>query len=166
MTVYAGEVLNQCGIVGIDCSDVQVVAVSGDGPNVCGHLLLFVDSRGGYYFHIAELHGFPRYMNGSGYRRYLRESGKSELRRRRVRLSNPAGANQHLEELMAMTWTWGAVPNNCVAFVEDIIAAGGGTWSSLTNCPDFATADTLQERVQRFMGDLERDIYRLYRVPR
>lgn len=38
---YSGEILDQCGLIQIDCSQVAVVAVSGDGPNICGHLLLY-----------------------------------------------------------------------------------------------------------------------------
>jgi hypothetical protein len=67
---YDGEVLDQCGLIDIDCSRVAVVAVSGDGPNVCGHLLLYTGrSRWGYYFHVAgEWKGHPRYMSETGYR--------------------------------------------------------------------------------------------------
>jgi hypothetical protein len=164
---YSGEILDQCGLIEIDCTNVAVVAVSGDGPNVCGHLLLHTgDSRGGYYFHVAELRGYPRYMSESGYRRYLSESGKRELRRRYLTLPDPQGAAQYLEALMAGTWTWLVLPNNCVAFVEEVIRAGGGTWGSYSNCPDLATRDTIGERIERFLGQLESEIYQLYGVPR
>ena len=33
---YDGEVLNENGLLGIDLSEIYVVAVSGAGPNVCG----------------------------------------------------------------------------------------------------------------------------------
>jgi hypothetical protein len=163
---YAGEVLDACGVIDIDCSTVAVVAVSGDGPNVCGHLLLYTGRRGGYYFHVAEFRGHPRYMSEAGYQRYLRESGKTELRRRYLSLPDPQGALMYLEGLMAGTWTWLVLPNNCVAFVEEVIKAGGGTWSSYSNCPDLATQDTISERAQRFLNTLENEIYRLYGVPR
>ncbi|MER2602124.1 MAG: hypothetical protein ABTR27_07185 [Candidatus Competibacter phosphatis] len=164
---YHGEILDQCGLIEIDCSLIAVVAVSGDGPNVCGHLLLHTGpSRGGYYFHVAELRGYPRYMSESGYQRYLRESGKTELRRRYLSLPDPQGALLYLEELMAKQWTWLVLPNNCVAFVEEVIKAGGGTWSSYSNCPAVATQDTLKQRIQGFLGQLENEIYRLYGVPR
>ena len=164
---YNGEILDQCGLIDIDCSRIAVVAVSGDGPNVCGHLLLHTGpSRGGYYFHVAEFHGYPRYMGESGYRKYLREAGKTELRHRYLSLPNPQGALLYLEGLMANTWTWLVLPNNCVAFVEEVIKSGGGTWSSYSNCPDIATQDTIPQRVERFLGQLESEIYRLYGVPR
>jgi len=67
---------------------------------------------------------------------------------------------------MANKWTWLVVPNNCVAFVEEVIKAGGGTWSSYSNCPDVATQDTISVRIQRFLGQLEGEIYHLYGVPR
>ncbi len=164
---YHGEILDQCGLINIDCSRIAVVAVSGDGPNVCGHLLLYSGpSRGGYYFHVAEFRGNPRYMSESGYQQYLQESGKTEVRRRYLSLPNPQGALLYLEGLMANTWTWGVLPNNCVAFVEEVITAGGGTWSSYSNCPDIATQDTIPQRIERFLGQLESEIYGLYGVPR
>ena len=163
---YHGEVLDQCGLIEIDCSKIAVVAVSGDGPNICGHLLLYTPNRGGYYFHVAEFHGYPRYMSESGYRRYLREAGKTELRRRYLSLPNAVGALLYLEGLMANTWTWGGIPNNCVSFVEEVIRAGGGTWSSYSNCPDVATQDTISGRIQRFLGQMESEIYQLYGLPR
>lgn len=163
---YTGEMLDQCGLIEIDCSKIAVVAASGDGPNVCGHLLLHTVNRGGYYFHVAELHGYPRYMSESGYQRYLQEAGKTELRRKYLSLPNPQGALLYLEGLMAKAWSWLVLPNNCVAFVEEVITAGGGTWGSYSNCPDVATQDTVSERIQRFLGQLEGEIYRLYGAPR
>lgn len=146
---YTGEILDACGLIGIDCTQIAVVAVSGDGPNLCGHLLLHTGpARGGYYFHVAEFRGRPRYLSESGYQRYSQ------------------GAFLYLEGLMANTWTWLVVPNNCVAFVEEVIQAGGGTWGSYSNCPDLATQDTLSERIERFLGQMENEIYRLYGVPR
>jgi hypothetical protein len=164
---YSGEIMDQCGVIEIDCSSVAVVAVSGDGPNICGHLLIHTGpARGGYYFHVAELRGFPRYMSETGYRRYLREAGKTEIRRRYLNLPDPQGALLYLEELMANKWTWLVVPNNCVAFVEEVIRAGGGTWGSYSNCPDIATQDTIPQRINRFLNQLESEIYHLYGVPR
>ncbi|MFH1844614.1 MAG: hypothetical protein ABIF77_15545 [bacterium] len=164
---YTGEIMNACGMINIDLSKVAVVAVSGDGPNICGHLLLHAGpSRGGYYFHVAgEIHGYPRYMSEAGYKRYMREAGKTELRRRYLSLPDPNGALMYLEGLMANKWTWLVLPNNCVHFVEEVIKAGGGTWSSYSNCPDIATQDTLSERIDRFLQQLESEIYRMYGVP-
>ena len=161
---YNGEFLNQCGVVEMDCSLVQVVAVSGDFPNPCGHLL--VKTNCNHYFHVAERKDYPKYMTDAGYRRYLSDAGKSEVRRRTLRLPDPDGARLYLENLMANTWTWWMIPNNCVAFVEEVIAAGGGTWSSYSNCPSVATADTIGERATRFLNQLENEIYHLYGVPR
>ncbi|MCC8991384.1 MAG: hypothetical protein LM514_02065 [Streptococcus sp.] len=164
---YSGEILNTCGLINIDCSSIAVVAVSGDGPNFCGHLLIYAGpGSGGYYFHVAgEVRGYPRYMSESGYQQYLREAGKTELRRRYLSLPNPQGALLYLEGLMANKWTWLVIPNNCVAFVEEVIKAGGGTWSSYTNCPVIATKDTLSQRINSFLYELEGEIYKLYGVP-
>lgn len=163
---YHGEVLNQSGLIDIDCSRFAVIAVSGDGLNFCGHLLLHTGtSREGYYFHVAELHGYPCYMSESGYRRYLGETGKVELRQINLSLPRPQDASLYLNNLMANKWTWGVVPNNCVAFVEEVINAGGGTWSSYSNCPDLATQDTIPQRIEGFLNQLEGEIYNLYGVP-
>ena len=88
---YTGEVLDSCGTTAVDFRDTYIVAVSGSAPNVCGHLLLYVNDRGGYYYHVAEIHGRPRYMTEDGYRRYLRDEGKTELKRRKVALPDPDG---------------------------------------------------------------------------
>lgn len=163
---YHGEVLNQSGLIKIDCSQFDAVAVSGDGLNICGHLLLHTGpSSEGYYFHVAELNGYPRYMDESGYRRYLSESGKNELRRIYLSLPLPQEASRYLERLMSNKWIWGGIPNNCVAFVEEVINAGGGIWSSYSNCPDLATQATIPQRIEEFLGQLEGEIYNLYGVP-
>lgn len=164
---YDGEILDQCGLLDIDCSRVAVVAVSGSGPNVCGHLLLGTNASGNtLYFHVAVVRGQPKYMTASGFSRYLKENGKSEIRRRHLALPDPSAATVYLEDLLANTWTWGALPNNCVAFVEEVIHAGGGEWSSYSNCPSVATQDTIGERATRFLNQLENEIYQLYGVPR
>jgi hypothetical protein len=95
----------------------------------------------------------------------LHENGKSEIRRRFLSLPDPNGAVNFLEGVMSRTWLWGVLPHNCVAFVEDVIQAGGGTWSSYSNCPAVATADTVEERANRFMNTMENEIYQLYGVP-
>lgn len=162
---YHGEILNACGVIDVDFSDVDVVAVSGDGPNVCGHLLIHSSGRqGGYYFHVTDIRGNPRYMSDSGYRRYLNESGKAELRRLPVNLPKPTDALNYLEGLMAEKWTWLVLPHNCVAFCEEVIRAGGGTWGSYSNCPTVATAETLSERIARFLAGLQGAIYNAYGV--
>jgi len=171
---YEGEILLACGLVQPDFTDTYVVAVSGDGPNVCGHLLVY-DARGGYYFHavgdpggsgLGKTLGYPMYMDDAGYRRYLSTTGKTELRRRRISLPNPAGAREFVENRLADTWLWGVLPHNCVAFVEAVIAAGGGSWGSYSNCPAIAVADSPGERINRFYNWLESGVYDLYGVPR
>ncbi|HWA59332.1 MAG TPA: hypothetical protein VG692_18915 [Gemmatimonadales bacterium] len=171
---YEGDVLMACGLVQPDFTETYIVAVSGDGPNVCGHLLVY-DARGGYYFHavgdpggrgLGKMVGYPLYMTDAGYRRYLSECGKTELRRRRVSLPNPAGARDFIENRLADTWAWGVLPHNCVAFVEAVISAGGGSWGSYSNCPAIAVSDSLEERVNRFYNWMESGVYELYGVPR
>jgi len=163
---YEGEILNSCGVINVDFSKANIVAVSGDGINGCGHLLLFSPAGGGYYFHVAGLRTYPRYMSESGYRRYLKETKKSELRRRELNLPDPAAALRRMESLLAEKWTWGVLPNNCVAFVEEIIAAGGGNWNSYSNCPAVATADPPGDQIGRFFQWMESEVYGVYGVGR
>lgn len=163
---YNGEVLNASGLINIDLSMIEVIAVSGAGPNICGHLLMRSRGRGGFYFHIADIYTYPHYMDEDGFRRYLREAGKTVLRRLPISLPSPSAAETYLNELMAKKWAWGAVPNNCVSFVEDVIAAGGGTWASVSNCPSVATAQSLQSRVVNFLNVVEAHIYHAAGVPR
>jgi len=62
--------------------------------------------------------------------------------------------------------TWGVLPNNCVAFVEEIIAAGGGNWNSYSNCPAVATADPPGDQIGRFFQWMESEVYGVYGVGR
>ena len=172
---YEGEILNACGIIQIDFSETWIVAVSGDGPNICGHLLIYSAKGGGYYFHVTgdptakgikKVRGYPMYMNDTGYRRYLKETGKRELSRRKMDLPNPSKAMLYVEGLLSEKWTWAVVPHNCVSFVEEVIDAGGGNWGSYSNCPALATAETVEDRLQSFYRWMESGIYHLYGVPR
>jgi len=104
-------------------------------------------------------------MTDDGYKRYLKETGKSELIRRSVAISNPSGSLLALENELSETWTWGVLPHNCVSFCETIITAGGGTWGSYSNCPALATSDTLSVRLQTAYGWLSGNIYSIYGVP-
>ena len=163
---YDGEILTQSGFINIDCSNIAVVAVSGAGPNICGHLMLGAGTTGQMtYFHVALVRGVPKYMSEVGFQHYLKDNKKSQIRRRYLSLPDPEAANRYLEALMSNTWTWGVLPNNCVAFVEEVIHAGGGEWSSYSNCPSVAIQDTIPVRATRFMNQLENEIYQLYRAP-
>lgn len=97
-----------------------------------------------------RMRGHPMYMTETGRRQYLRETGKRELRRRALRLPNPNGAYLYLESLLSEKLTWAVLPDTCVAFVDELIRAGGGDWGSYSTCPAVATADSVSERVGRF----------------
>jgi hypothetical protein len=156
---YSGEYLRACGVVVVSFKQVNVIAVSGDGPNVCGHLLLHVPSGGGYYLHVAGLRDYPKYMTEDGYKRYLKDNKKTELRRVPVTIPNPGAAYLKFEELLSERWTWLGVPNNCVTFVEEILKAGGNDWASVSNCPVVATQESLKVRLNRLLSQMEYALY-------
>lgn len=130
---YHGDVLRHCPIKPFDFHHCCAVVVSGDGINFCGHALLHTGS--GWYFHVAGFYSVPKFMREDGYMRYLKESGKHEVRRWTIKIPNPAGAHRKLEELLAARWLWAILPHNCTAFVEDVVQAGGSKAGMYFNCP-------------------------------
>lgn len=134
---YEGDYLSFC--MNFDFSRTYVVTVSGASWNPCGHALLNTGGGGGWYFHVAEVRDRPKFMGESGYRRYLKETGKSEIRRTLVKLNNPAATNRKLEELLQQRWTWFVLPHNCATFVEVILQAGGTKAGIYSNCPAVET---------------------------
>ena len=123
---YEGEELLFCPAQPFAWEDAYGVVVSGAWFNPYNHMLLNTGGVGGWYFQVAGVHTRPRYMDEAGYQRYLHETGKTELRRFPLHLTNPAGAQLKLEELTARPWTWWMVRHNCETFVEEIVRAGGG----------------------------------------
>jgi len=132
---YLGEYMNVCTAQLFDFNNTYAVVVSGDGINVCGHMLLNTGGPGGYHFHIAGVHDRPRYMTGSGFNRYVKENGKRVLRRQHVPIKDPKASHRKLEELLAGKWRWLALPNNCANFVEEVVRAGGSKAGLYSNCP-------------------------------
>ena len=129
---YKGVHLFHCSIIPFSWRHSYLIVVSGDGPNRCGHALI---KAGIYYFHINGRNNRPYYMGEAGYRRYLKENGKTELQRKRVSLPNPEGAQRKLEELSAKPWGFRLFSHNCVNYVEEIFRAGGSRFNNLLNCP-------------------------------
>jgi hypothetical protein len=138
---YEGERLLLCPSKAFEFSTTFAVVVSGAGPNFCGHLILNVGGLGGLYFHVAGVHTEPRMMTEKGYRRYLKENGKTELKRFKVTISNTMAAMLKLEELTSETWAWGVLPHNCASFVEEVVKAGGSAAGLYSNCPALETFD-------------------------
>ena len=116
-------------------------------------------------FHVTDLYGYPHYMNAAQYQKYLRANHKREFLRRRLTLPDPRGAELYLEAILSEDWTWGVLPHNCDSFCEEVIHAGGATWSSYSNCPVMAT-DVPRQAISQFVQTLEGEIYRLYGAPR
>jgi hypothetical protein len=131
---YVGDLMLQCLIKPYDFQSTYAVIVTGAAWNPCGHMLLNAGGRGGWYFHIAERKGNPRFMREMGYLRYLREHKKQELRRTYIVVPHPEKAQARLEALLAKQWSWFAIPNNCVTFVEDVVQAGGSKAGLYSNC--------------------------------
>jgi hypothetical protein len=132
---YIGDIMYQCLVKPFDFKNAYAVVVSGASWNPCGHMLLNTGGQGGWYFHIAERKGNPRFMREAGYLRYLKEHQKRELRRTFISIPNPEAAHRKLEELLAKQWSWFVLPNNCASFVEDVVQAGGSTAGLYSNCP-------------------------------
>jgi hypothetical protein len=130
---YEGDIMVKCPLKPFDFKMTRVVIVSGYGPNFCGHALLY--TGGGWYFHVAGGYAVPKFMREEGYMRYLRENDKHEIRRWIIKIPNPAGAHAKLEELLTNQWLWFLLPHNCVAFVEDVVQAGGSKAGMYFNCP-------------------------------
>jgi hypothetical protein len=130
---YVGDIMYQCLLQPFDFRHAYAVVVTGAAWNPCGHMLL--NTGGGWYFHIAERKGNPRFMREAGYRRYVAEHGKKEIRRTFLHIRDPEGCHRKLEELLAKQWTWFVLPNNCASFVEDLVRAGGSNTGLYFNCP-------------------------------
>lgn len=69
------------------------------------------------------------------YRRYLRETGKTELSRRWVSIKSPDAAQRELDYLLSKPWGWWGIAHNCATFVEQIVKAGGNDAGLYSNCP-------------------------------
>ncbi len=133
---YEGLHLTGCRARPFRWSDTYIVIVSGARWNPCGHTVLNSGGRGGYYFQIAgDGYEKPFCMDETGYRRYLKEAKKMELRRQRVMVPNPLGAQKKLDTLMSKRWLWGVLPHNCATFAEEVLQAGGAKIGITFNCP-------------------------------
>jgi hypothetical protein len=115
--------------------ETAVVAVTGARWNPCGHLLLNVGGRQGWYFHAVDIHAPPRAMGLAGYLQYLKDFGKTEVWRKPVKLPNPDGAARRLEDVIRVPYHWLLLPNNCVHWVEIVLRGGGSDEGMMTNCP-------------------------------
>lgn len=130
---YDGDEMALCPLDITDFKHTCAVIVSGDPGNFCGHALLHVGN--GWYFHVAGFYKPPKFMHESGYQRYLKETGKREIRRWAIKLPNPQGAHQKLHELTRKPWLWLVLPSNCASFVEEVLQAGGSKAGMYLNCP-------------------------------
>ncbi len=132
---YEGEALNQCNTALFQRKTFALVVVSGARMNPCGHMLLNFGGRGGYYAHVSEVLGHPKYMDATGYARYLKENKKTELYREGLRIPKELDAIKKIEELLSKSWLWGGLVHNCADFIDQVVEAGGGSVFFPLNCP-------------------------------
>jgi len=78
-------------------------------------------------------------MNEKGYRCYLEENNKREVRRTYIPIKDLAASDRKLEELLSKEWMWFLLPNNCANFAEEILQAGGANAGLYSNCPRLET---------------------------
>lgn len=122
----------------LDWSKTHIVLVTGDFPNTCGHILLYVGGGFGHYFHFTgpRIYDYPRYLNGDGeYRRFLKDSGKDELARKYLTIPSPEKAEARLSQLMQNRWLTRVVMHNCATFAMEVVHAGGNFWTFPAECP-------------------------------
>lgn len=119
----------------LDLRTVEIVLVTGAGPNICGHVLLHVVN--GHYFHFdgPNVFDYPRYLTEFEYRTYLNKTKKKELTRKRLPLKCPDQAKAKLLELMNRKWGTLILSHNCASFVAEILYAGGSFWEMPQHCP-------------------------------
>lgn len=122
----------------LDWSRTEIVLVSGDWWNPCGHVLLSIGGGFGHYFQYStnDVYGYATYIDSEGsYQRYLRENKKTELKRKHLTIPNPQKAEERLKGLMNNKWLYLLVAHNCVTFVIEVVQAGGNFWEFPVACP-------------------------------
>lgn len=169
---YTGTPIDNLDPLKLRHSSCQLIIVSGDGPNVCGHMLVQMPAEPGgtdSVFHIAGGHDYPHWMPAASYPLYVKENGKTELGRKPIMLPRPRDAAIYLAKAIKEKWLWGGAVNNCVSFCEEYIAAGGADYSMWTNCPAQYDSQNPKEYVENWLQDVSRraemEIRRIYGLP-
>lgn len=132
---FVGNQLSFCHLSFFSNHDFHLVIVSGTTGNLCGHALLNIGGKKGYYVHVDGARAYPKYMTHFDYNRYLLENGKTELWRQRLTVTKPTEALLKIEKLLSEKWFWGGLIHNCASFVEEIVNAGGANLNIKSNCP-------------------------------
>lgn len=115
--------------------NTEIVIVTGDMPNPCGHMILSVD-RNYYHFDGPKPIDFPRRLGThTDYLSYLSRTNKYELMRRKASISFPDKAEKRLNELLTSKWWYGLFTHNCASFVKEILNAGGNWDAFMEICP-------------------------------
>ena len=133
--MYHGDVYRRAPFLADAFKRTALVVVSGAKWNPCGHMLLNVAGPEGWYFHVDDLHGYPRGMGRVGFDRFLREAGKTLLKTLPLIVPRPADALEELNKRLTVHWQWLVIPNNCAHFCEVIVQAGGAKGGLILNCP-------------------------------
>lgn len=119
----------------INWNRTELVLVTGDLPNTCGHILLYV---GGPYFHFVGPSPFdyPKVIpSESEYQAFLTGGKKHELMRRRCSVPHPEKAAERLSQLLHNRWLTFVGNHNCASFAAQILHAGGNFYDMPSHCP-------------------------------
>ena len=158
---YAGIFFNDFSSLRIN--EVEVVVVSGDGPKICGHMLLFAKP---FYFHVAAIRDYLYYFRSNEFQRYIAENNKVELFRLKRSLHKTELAKNKLKTLLHKKWIWGVIPNNCADFVEDVVGAGEGDLNLISNCPTKLKSVIHHEiKARQLQSNLHRDRMHWFTLP-
>jgi hypothetical protein len=69
MGAYLGQRMYECNRVPFNWARTELQIISGDGPNVCGHVII---RAGSYYFHIDGIWEYPWSMDETGFKKNCR----------------------------------------------------------------------------------------------
>lgn len=101
----------------------RIVYVTGSGPNVYGHALIFLGRAG--FIHIDEVTGYPKHMTINQFNDYLTYYGKKILGIQKPPLDNINKSILKFMEMLHQKYEWYVVVHNCLTFCHQILEPGG-----------------------------------------
>lgn len=134
----------------LNWNNTEIVIVTGDKPNFCGHMLISIGNEY-YHFDGPSFLDYPKRLgNYVDYKNYLARTNKYELMRQRVHVPLHKKAEKRLEELLSKKWGTALFAHNCATFVKEILQAGGNYYAFLEFCPkgNFIIKDLIDKYVR------------------